>query len=191
MANAAVTDIERPKYRPFSLADAMILIIALALGLAIARPAIILIADAVRSDPRWRFRTIAGAVSLGRMLNIVLFNFLFFLLPAVLIVRLKRPRAPLRSLIHQPGFAACAAPIGFFLVALPLFLLNASGLRQHAIEIAGQILLPAAGPLAWVCLIATRRWAAEPSWIDRLGRIVGALWMVSIPAHLVLIRLPY
>jgi hypothetical protein len=94
MANAAVTDVDRPKYRPFSLADAMILIIALALGLAIARPAIILIADAVRSDPRWRFQTIAGAVSLVRILNIVLLNFLFFVLPAVLIVRLNLIRLP-------------------------------------------------------------------------------------------------
>ena len=76
MAEAAVTDANRPMYRPFTLGDAMILIIALSLGLAIARPDITLIVDAVRSDPRWRFQTFAGAVALGRMLNIIVFNFL-------------------------------------------------------------------------------------------------------------------
>jgi hypothetical protein len=80
MAEAAVTDVNGPKYRPFTLGDAMILIIALALGLAIARPGIALIVDAVRSDPRWRFQTFAGAVALGRMLNIIMLNFLLFMI---------------------------------------------------------------------------------------------------------------
>jgi hypothetical protein len=58
-------------------------IIALGLGLGIARPAIVLITDTILADARWRFQTLDGAVSLGRMLNIVLLNFLFFLLPAI------------------------------------------------------------------------------------------------------------
>jgi hypothetical protein len=53
------------------------------------------------------------------------------------------------------------------------------------------MLVAAATPLAWFFLAVTRRWAAEPSWIDRLGRILGALWMVSLPAHLVLILLRF
>ena len=52
MAEAAVTEANRPEYRPFTLGDAMILIIALAFGLAIARPGIAIIVDAVRSDAR-------------------------------------------------------------------------------------------------------------------------------------------
>jgi hypothetical protein len=43
------------------------------------------------------------------------------------------------------------------------------------------VLLTAGAPLAWVCLIATRRWNPEPTWIDRFGRILGALWMVCAP----------
>lgn len=191
MATAAVTDINQPKSRPFTLSDAMIFIVALGLGLAIARPAIVLITDTIISDPRWRFQTLAGAVSLGRMLNIVLLNFLLFLLPAFLIVRLKRPRAAFRSMICQPGFAACAAPVVVALVTVPFALLAPSGLAGQVIEIVGQVLLVAAGPLAWVFLFATRRWNLEPSWIDRVGRILGVLWMICIPVHLVLIRLPY
>ncbi len=191
MGELTVIDIDRPTSRPLSLADAMIFIIALGLGLALARPAIILIADGVRSDPRWRFQTLAGAVSLGRMLNIVLLNFLFFLLPAFLIVRLRRPRPALRSLICQPGFAACAAPVVIVLTTMPLALFPLSGLAGQVIENAAQVLLVVAAPLAWVFLVATRRWNPEPSWIDRLGRILGTLGMLCTPAHLVLIHLPY
>ena len=169
----------------------MILIVALALGLALAGPAFVIIADAIRSAPRNHFRTLAGAVQLGRILNIIVLNFLFFLIPACLILRLRRPRPPLRMVIRQPGFAACAAPVAVVLAALPLAFVTPSELAGQVIEIGGQALAVAAVPLAWLSLIATRRWNPEPSWIDRLGRVLGVLWMVSLPAHLVLIRLPY
>jgi hypothetical protein len=99
--------------------------------------------------------------------------FLYFLLPAFLILRMRRPRPPMHSLVRQPGFAACAAPVACYLTVLPWFL------------------VAAATPLAWFFLAVTRRWAAEPTWIDRLGRILGTLLMVSLPAHLVLILLHY
>ena len=182
---------ERRTFRPFGLADGMIFIVALGLGLALARPAIILIADAVRSDPRWRFQTLAGGISLIRMLNIVLLNFLFFLLPAFLIVRLRQPRPPLRSLIYQPGFIACALPVVIVLAALPLVALRLDGSARELISLVLQVVLVVSAPLAWIFLIATRRCDPEPSWIDRLGRILGALGIICTPAHFVLIRLPY
>jgi hypothetical protein len=191
MAEAAVTEIGRPRCRPFGLGDAMILIVALALGLAVAGPGIIIIADGIRTIPHKQFRTLAGAVSLGRFLNIIVLNFLFFLIPACLILRLRRPRPTLRSMIGQPGFAACAAPIAFFLAFLPLELLPHSGFARQVMEITAQVFIATAVPLAWVILIATRRWVPEPSWIDRSGRILGALWMISVPAHMILMRLPY
>ncbi len=191
MAEAAVTEIGRPRCRPFGLGDAMILIAALALGLALAGPGIIIIADSIRTTPPKQFRTLAGAVSLGRFLNVIVLNFLFFLMPAFLILRFRRPRPKLRALICQPGFAACAAPVALLLVASPLALFAPTGLAGEVIENGGQILSVLAAPLAWVSLIATRRWGPEPGWIDRLGRIVGVLWMFCLPAHLVLIRIPY
>jgi hypothetical protein len=191
MMETAGADVDRSRSRPLTLADAMVFIVAIGLGLAIARPAIVMIIDAVRGDPRWRLQTMPGAVSLGRMLNIVLLNFLLFLLPAFLIVRLKRPRASLRAMICQPGFAACAPPAAIFIASLPVTLFPPSGVAEQVITIASQVLVICAAPLAWVILIATRRWNPEPSWIDRLGRILGVLWMACLPAHLVLIRLPY
>jgi hypothetical protein len=187
----AATDIKQPRPRPLNLADAMIFIIALALGIALARPVIALIVDAIRYDPRWRFQTLDGTLSLGRMLNIVFLNFLIFLLPAFLIVRLRRPRPAFRSLLCQPGFVACAAPVVIVLATIPLALFPSSEPAQHLLALGSQVLLAAAAPLAWVFLIATHRWNPEPSWIDRLGRILGVLLSVCSLIHFVLIRLPY
>jgi hypothetical protein len=191
MSETAAPESEPTTIRRLNLIDAMIFIIALGLGLALARPAFTLIADAVSRDPHWRFQRLAGAVSLARMLNIVLLNFLFFLLPAVLIVRLRRPRPPLRSLIDQPGFVACALPVVIVLVTLPLAFWPLPGAAGGAVEFGVQALLITASPLAWVSLIATRRWNPERSWIDRLGRLLGALGMICTAAHFIFIHLPY
>ncbi len=32
---------------------------------------------------------------------------------------------------------------------------------------------------AWVCLWLSGRWAAEPSWIDRAGRVLGLFWIAQ------------
>jgi hypothetical protein len=190
MSEAAVPEMDPLPSRTFSLGDAMILILALALGLGLARPNIILIANYIHTAPNKYFQTLDGTVSLGRSLNLIMLFFLYFLLPAFLILRLRRPRPPMHSLVRQPGFAACAAPVACCCLAtLPLSLLGAFVPVGEVIALAGQILLAAATPLAWFFLAVTGRWAAEPSWIDRSGRILGALSMVSLPAHLVLILL--
>ena len=177
--NVARTD--QPRLRPFTVGDAMILIIALATGLAMARPFIRSLAFRIRSVPSGYFWAPGTAFKLGLTLDTILLCFLFFLLPAFVILRLKRPRTPLRSLICQPGFAACAAPCAVFLASLPFALVAYSGLAGRVIADGSRVVLVAAAPLAWVSLIATRRWCPERSWIDRLGRILGALWMVSAP----------
>jgi hypothetical protein len=189
--NSATSGSVEPRSRRFTVGDAMILIVALALWLALARPAIILIVDAVRREPHYRLRTWAGAVSLGRMINVVLLNFLFFFLPAFLILRLKRPRPPLRAAILQPGLAACAAVVVGFLVLLPFALLDIPGPAGGAIAMTGQFLLAFAPLLAWIALIVKGRWKPEANWIDRLGRVLGILWTICLPVHLLLIQLAY
>ena len=74
----------------------MILMLAVSLGLGLARPGIVFLWNYVRSVPLNQFRTLVVALAILRTLNTLLLNFLFFLLPAFLILRLKRPRAPLR-----------------------------------------------------------------------------------------------
>jgi hypothetical protein len=182
MQHPKVANIDQGQRRLFTVGDAMILIIALALGLALARPTFSSLAFKFRSRPLSYFQSLGAALALARTLNTIVFSFLLFLLPAFVILHLKRPRASLRSVIRQPGFAACAAPSAVFLASLPFAFLGASGLAGRVIEICIRVLLVVAAPLAWVSLIATRQWYPEPSWIDRCGRFVGALWMVSIAA---------
>jgi hypothetical protein len=189
MADRAVTQVDRPQFRPFTLGDAMILIIALAPGLAFARPDIRALALKIPSYPLRDFLTAGVAVPLGKALSLLMLKFLFFLLLAYLILRLKRPRAPLRSLIRQPGFAACAAPFAIFpVVRLWGALAPICGITGEVVDMGSQGLFVVAAPMAWVALIATRQWHPEPHWIDRLGRVLGALWMVGALALLIVLR---
>ena len=52
MTEAAVMDSEQPKSRSLTLGDLMVLIVPLALGLALAGPGVVIIADAICSAPR-------------------------------------------------------------------------------------------------------------------------------------------
>jgi hypothetical protein len=36
---------------------------------------------------------------------------------------------------------------------------------------------------AWSALAICGRWSPEPSWIDRLGRILGVFWIVKFPIN--------
>jgi hypothetical protein len=33
---------------------------------------------------------------------------------------------------------------------------------------------------SWITLLIGGRWRADPRWIDRLGRFLGASWMMSV-----------
>ena len=201
MVGPMVANARWPECRKFTLGDAMILIIAVGLGLALARVGLIMLIDALRSIPYARLRTWGDwwsyffnknhfAVSFTHFLNMVLLNFLVFLLPASLILRIKQPRPPLRSLIRQTGFVACVAPVTVFLVFLPLALVDLSGGARRLVGVAAQVLLATATPLAWLFLFVTRRWVPELGWIDRLGWILGVAWSACLTAHLVFTWLP-
>ena len=44
-------------------------------------------------------------------------------------------------------------------------------------------IVPATVLLAWLAAGLTRKWQSEPSWIDRAGRLVGVLWLATIPVY--------
>jgi hypothetical protein len=46
-------------------------------------------------------------------------------------------------------------------------------------EVVGSVVLG-----AWAALVATSRWRIESSWIDRLGRILGAAWIGLLVLYL-------
>jgi hypothetical protein len=103
---------------------------------------------------------------------------------AFLIMRLRRPRPPLRRLIKQPGVVACEVLLlGMFLGICLAPLIEDYPLLSLIVVISGA----SAIPIAWTILVLRGHWETEPSWIDRLGRGLGVCWAVIIPLQAVFI----
>ncbi len=159
--------------RSFGLLDAMILVAAVA-GFFAASRGILLWPNDPNDFPFWQ--------QLGRRWGLLL----LFLSVAMVLIRLAPPRPRCRRLWSQPGFTACVA-------ALFGFAVNSSftALRLHASLIGPEAYTmtrfcegwPYAGPAvlgAWLALVLTRRWRAERGAIDRLGRLIGLLWLIEL-----------
>jgi len=178
--------------RRFNLGDALILMAALCVGLSGIR-------DRIRTFPArtswWldeyrRFRDDLASVppmsqedydfSVRSLVFYVadecqawLISSLVGLTVAQVLLRLRRPRPEWRTLVRQPGFVACCAgSIGFCIDRgwVPF-------LRFESIHFPFMTSL--AVLLAWSALLGLRRCRGERSWIDRLGRLAGAGWIVA------------
>lgn len=107
---------------------------------------------------------------------------------AAFALRLRRPN--FRRLVRQPGFAACSSASLALLVGGGLNYATTQRTFVPGAEACGYtlvVLMPhgsepgLAVAASWLLLGLGRRWQAEPSWIDRLGRIAGIYWIVMIP----------
>jgi hypothetical protein len=93
-----------------------------------------------------------------------------------LLMRVRRPRPSIRALIRQPGtVAGLAVTFGLILVAGWMHLLFFGRLIDGTVA---PIAVGGTVALAWTCLALARRWEAEPSWVDRMGRLLGATAIV-------------
>ncbi|CAN5668928.1 hypothetical protein BH23PLA1_BH23PLA1_28840 [soil metagenome] len=111
---------------------------------------------------------------------------------AVLIVCLRPPRPRRASLLFQPGLLAVAMATAYTATNAVNFLLallirakykpswtDYAGQAVPAYETAKSIMA------AWLILAISGLWRPEPSWIDRLGRLIGLSWIaLLIAAHL-------
>lgn len=110
---------------------------------------------------------------------------------AHLILRLRQPRLSLRELSCYADTVASALVVTFFGVQLVLVAL-AFGLKQvpGMASTRSILLLPSwwvivrqstdAGLVvlgAWLVLGWSRHWRADASWLDRMGRTLGACWV--------------
>ncbi len=114
----------------------------------------------------------------------------------LLIVRLRRPRPRRERLFVQPGAAACGAVVLALMVRSMevwndqfILLFRASNSRSlwslrdewwdfvrfGLLDLAGLAVLT-----SWIGLLAIRRFRPEPSAIDRLGRAIGAFWILAM-----------
>ena len=106
-----------------------------------------------------------------------LYCFLFAWTLAFLVMRLRKPRPSLRRLVKQPGMVACEVLLFGMVLAICLALNEDYQLFASVAVVSTACAIPG----AWTILALRGHWAAEPSWIDRLGRGLGICWSVSIP----------
>ena len=106
--------------------------------------------------------------------------------PIFFIVRLRRPRPPWRTLLLQPGFAAALAMVfGLFWVTGLIHILLPDRLNSFngpGIVVGGSV------AVVWIMLTLCRKWNAEPGWVDRLGRTLGALAIATAFLGLIMYR---
>jgi hypothetical protein len=98
------------------------------------------------------------------------FPFLVFLSPTFLWLRLRKPRPIWGNLMRQPGTIACT---GGMLTAL------LAPLWGRLIGGSWFVLSFGIVPVSWVILGASRQWRFEASWLDRAGRLIGIGWIAA------------
>jgi hypothetical protein len=93
-----------------------------------------------------------------------------------LLIRVRRPRPPIRALLKQPGtVAGLAVAFGLIFVVGWMHLLFFGRLIDGTVT---PIAVGGTVALAWTFLALFRRWEVEPSWVDRMGRLLGATAIV-------------
>ncbi len=99
--------------------------------------------------------------------------FLFGMTPAFFVLRLKRPRPSLRVILRNSGTAAVLAIVfGLFWVTGFLLLWFPETFRS---ETAISIATGGTVAVVWGAMALGRKWVAEPSVADRVGRLLGII----------------
>ena len=165
--------------RRFSVLDGMILIAGVAFGLAI-----------LKFMPSVEIPDNGTQPALRSWVNDSFSLSLYGPTMALMLVRLRRPRPILRRLIRQPGFAACVAVLTSSVFYDAACLMEWSRSQSvlfddvlydlvFSASMATEKSVPAI-LIIWSSLLLTRKWRPEPSWIDRLGRLLAVLWIATI-----------
>jgi hypothetical protein len=185
--------------RRFTLCDAMVLVAAVGLGLMLSRTWSYY---AEKLTGPLKHLAAVGHPWLPSMIyNIIaLWPVVAMVAPALLLLRLRQPRPPARRLFAPPGVAACMVATvimalecvedSLYSIAFTLAYhepgapFPESAATTLALSATGAFLTTRVSygiAAAWVAIAIARRWRAEPSWIDRAGRVVGCLWLLLIP----------
>jgi hypothetical protein len=167
----------QPK-RTFTLLDAMALVAATAIGFAWVR------SNWYFYDYSWPWID-----SVPEMLGPLLMTWTV----AIVGLRLASPRPRIRRLALQPGSAACGAVAFTFLMKSLSYFVDVFARNKHIpwgmfrhrfvwVELIGNAII--GGPYhyvvtaVWGVLFLSRRCRPEPSWLDRIGRVIGLSWLL-------------
>jgi hypothetical protein len=110
---------------------------------------------------------------------------------AGLLLRLRQPRPGLGSLMRQPGFvASCAVAVVAAFLVLPFLTAWALNGPTDAFtpwdhltfDWENSTAVGLAVTTAWVVTALGGNWRPEREWTDRLGRVLGAYWVVLLVA---------
>jgi hypothetical protein len=153
----------------------MILIGTTAAGLALART-MLDNTTRMRGDPMWIVETII--------------YLLLVWTAGFLILQLREPRPSLSRLIRQPGMAACTAALLVTAIDTITWTIHWAMLDPKN-ELLRLLLPPVYWPahshhvgqavaVTWLGILLSRRWRPEPGWIDRFGRLIGVLWLLTM-----------
>lgn len=177
--------------RRFTISDTMVLIASLAAGLAWTAQGWKVFQASEQTTHEWGILwkcTMLGSVmSLPCLLALTL---------GTIGLRIRRPRPSWRRVSRQPGTTACLAVLVGLAIAIPILAgwfaiqirrsqVSSDELYKAIPGVLLEIMSMAAAPLGvsvlivWLVLAIQGRWRRERSWIDRLGRIVGAAWIIS------------
>ena len=171
--------------RRLNLFDALVLVAATAVGLAVARAFLEALPSFVGKASLSRYQ-IAGAAPLLATWSL-----------ALPVLAARSPRTPYRRLARRPGFAACfSTAFGLATASVlslietmfsrlsirgwPLFLVN-------LVFWSSPLVAPALSG-AWLSMALGGRWLPERDWIGTLGRLLGACWIVLFLAWQSLLR---
>jgi hypothetical protein len=164
-----------------NLIDGMIVVAALAVGMAFARAVI------GEGPPALALAPVPGRFRALQIVHDGALACLVMLTLADLVIVLRRPRPSLGELARQPGAAAC---FGALVTSAPLVVLisvMANAVRPEfwalfpLISVAGAF----GATYGFFQLRFFGPWRFDPGWIDRLGRNLAGCW-VGLPVLLFL-----
>jgi hypothetical protein len=168
--------------REFTVSDALALVAAAALGAALLRPTLAYWFNPENYPDSNNSRARQISWSVCRALACML-PFLTCLTPVLLLLRLRRPRPPLRRLFGQAGAVACAAAT-FAIATDAVWVLSL--LAAGSTYLSPETLFPNFEPhvgfavLGGWSVLALRGWGrSDRSWIERAGKATGVAWLLT------------
>jgi hypothetical protein len=175
-----------PRRRRLRLLDLMILIFAIALGIA----PLPLLMKSMNLAQYGAAKTLVGRVRSYAAPPLAALTI------ASLGIAMCPPRPPFRRLVRRPGFMACATAITCLIVVGPIETAGSLNLLlrgafspgfnvwdTHLAFLAGSLTYPVGLMVAgaWLCMALNRRWRTG-DWVDRLGQLIGVGWIVEAVA---------